>query len=61
MGRQRVVDILCRRDGIAPHEADDRIDDAVRQMEEAKFSPDECEEILADVLGLELDYIFDLL
>lgn len=61
MGRQRIVDILCRRDGIAPHEAHDLIDEAIRQMEEASFDPDECEEIMADILGLETDYILDLL
>ena len=61
MGRQNVVDILCRRDEIDEREANELIDEALDSMMECNYDPEECESILADVLGLEPDYIFDLL
>ena len=61
MARKVIVDILCRRDGCSEDEADRRIDAALERMEEANFDPEECEEIMADELGLEPDYIIDLL
>lgn len=61
MGRQRVVDILCRRDGITYKEACKKIDYCLACMEECTYDPSECEDIMADILGLEPDYIFDLL
>ena len=61
MARKAIVDILCNRDGCSIDEAEERIDAALELMEEANFDPDECEEIMADELGLEPDYIIDLL
>lgn len=61
MARKTIVDILCNRDGCSVDEADRRIDEALELMEEANFDPEECEEIMADELGLEPDYIIDLL
>lgn len=58
---QNIVSILCRRDGITVEEAEALINEALEQMEEVNWAPDECESIMADVLGLEPDYIFDLL
>jgi hypothetical protein len=61
MARKTIVDILCRRDGCNVDKAEQRIDEALERMEEANFDPEECEEIMAEELGLEPDYIIDLL
>lgn len=61
MARKTIVDILCNRDGCKIEEAEDRIDEAMRLMEEANFDPEACDEIMAEELGLEPDYIIDLL
>lgn len=61
MARKAITDILCRRDGCNIDEAEERIDETLRLMEEANFDPEECEEIMAEELGLEPDYIIDLL
>jgi len=61
MARKTIVDILCRRDDCSVDEAEERIDTTLERMEEANFEPDECEEIMAEELGLEPDYIIDLL
>ena len=57
----RVIEILCRRDGIDEGEAQALIDEALQQMEEVQYDPIDCEDIMANVLGLEPDYIFDLM
>lgn len=57
----RVIEILCRRDGIDEGEAQALIGEAIKQMEEVQYEPFACEDIMANVLGLEPDYIFDLL
>jgi hypothetical protein len=61
MARKTLVDILCNRDGCNIDEAEERIDETLRLMEEANYDPEECEEIMAEELGLEPDYIIDLL
>ena len=60
MARKIIVDILCRRDGCSIEEAEERIDEVMQLMEEANFDPEECEEIMMSELGLEPDYIIDL-
>ena len=61
MGVYRVANILCNRDGCDVDEAKDRIATALYLMSEANYDPDECEAIMAEELGLEMDYILDLL
>lgn len=61
MARKTITDILCRRDGCNVDEAERRIDETLERMEEVNFDPEECEEIMAEELGLEPDYIIDLL
>ena len=53
--------ILMRRDGNTLTEARRRILDCHDQMQDCAFDPDLSEQILADCLGLELDYIFDVI
>jgi hypothetical protein len=60
-GRQRVAAILCRRDNITFAEAEDLINQALEEMEACSYNTIECEEIMMNNLGLEMDYIFDLL
>lgn len=60
-GIYRVADILCRRDGCDVDEAKDRIATAMHFMAEANYDPEACERIMAEELGLEPDYILDLL
>lgn len=55
---KEVIRILMRRDGLSAEEAKERIEE-VREM--INDNPFEAEEILADELGLELDYIFDII
>ncbi len=59
MKDNRVIRILMERDGLTRAEAQERLDE-VREM---LYGADawEAEDILADELGLEMDYIFDIL
>ena len=58
---KRIVEILCRRDGISVEEAKALISRTKDRMAEADYAPCECEDIIAEELGLEMDYIFDLI
>lgn len=58
---KEVIEILCRRDGINEQEAKMLVNECLIQMSQCNYEPDECESIMADILGLEPDYIFDLL
>lgn len=60
-GAQRIIRILCDRDGCTYSEAKERVSEATLRMAECSYDPIECEDIMAEVLGLEMDYIFDLL
>ena len=57
----RVVEILINRDGITQQEAEDMISDVKRQMEECNYDPAECEDIFMSELGLEMDYLMDII
>lgn len=60
-GHERIASILCRRDGCTREEAMEQIQETLQQMEEVNYSPCDCEDIMQAELGLEMDYIFDLL
>ena len=55
----KVVEILMQRDGMTKSEAES----LVEETREALLSSDsyEAEDIIADYIGLELDYIMDIL
>lgn len=57
----RVIEILCRRDGISVKEAAARVQNVQQQLADVNYDYDEVEDILANELGLEMDYIMDLL
>ena len=54
-----VVRILMERDGFARDEAEERLEEVREMLSDA--DPWEAEDILADELGLEMDYIFDII
>ena len=63
MGAMRVVDILMNRDGLTKEEASDLVNET-RQciynvLEGGSY--DEVEDIMYENLGLEMDYITDIL
>ena len=60
-GRERIAAILCQRDNCTFAEAEELINQTVEEMDACGYDPMECEEIMMSNLGLEMDYIFDLL
>lgn len=54
-----IVRILMKRDGLTREEANERLEEVREMISEA--DPWEAENILADELGLEMDYIFDII
>lgn len=60
-GRERVAAILCRRDNCTFAEAEQLISEAYDEMESCGFDPEDCEDIMMNTLGLEMDHILDIL
>lgn len=62
-GMNRIVSIIMRRDDMTREEAEELVEEARQAMLEVaeEGSLDEAEEIMMDYLGLEMDYIVDLL
>ena len=58
---KRIVKILMERDGIDEAEARELVDEVRELMADCEYDQTECELILQEELGLELDYIFDLI
>ena len=54
-----IVKALMTRDGMTREEAEARVDEVRELISEA--DPWEVEDILAEELGLEMDYIFDII
>ncbi len=64
MGMTSVANILVTRDGISQQEALDRVKECRRRIEEETLPTGDYEvmvDIIADELGLEPDYMFDIL
>ena len=57
----RVVEILMHRDNLTQQEAEDRVLEVKQMMEDCNYDPEECVVIMDDELGLEMDYIEDIL
>ena len=55
----RIVEILMNRDGMSREEAEEKVQEVRGMIVDA--SAFEVENILIDELGLEMDYIFDLI
>ena len=63
-GHDRIVAILMERDELTEEEAREQVEDAVDAINdilENGGSYEEAEDVLLEDLGLEMDYIFDLL
>ena len=58
---KRIVKILMERDGISQEAAEELVSDVKCMIAECNYNPHECELIMSQELGLELDYIFDLI
>lgn len=58
---KRIVQILMERDGLSKEEAKERVEEVREMFCECGYDPMECENIMQEELGLEMDYVFDLL
>lgn len=56
-----IVEILCRRDGLSVSEAVKRVNEVREMLADNLYDYDSAEAIVAEELGLEMDYIFDLI
>ena len=56
-----IIEILMRRDGASREEAIARIEEARERILNANGDYNEAEDIMQEVLGLEMDYIFGVL
>lgn len=56
-----IVKILMERDDLTYNDACDRVEEVREMMADCDYDPFECELIIQEELGLELDYIFDLM
>lgn len=61
MASERVINILMLRDKLSRSEAENLIEDVRTQMAECNYDPTECEDIFMSELGLEMDYLFDII
>ena len=59
--QNKIRDILCRRDGMTPTEAQELIDQTIEEIEACSFDAETTIDIMMDNLGLEGDFILDLL
>ena len=58
----QVIEILMRRDGLSKEEATERFNEVHEMVSNALGNAQETvEDILAEELGLEMDYIFDFI
>lgn len=60
-GKDRVVNILMKRDSMSREEASSLVDDVMEMVYDAVANGDDAEEIWMSELGLEPDYLMDLL
>ena len=63
MSKSRIINIIIERDGLSKEEAKYLVEETREMIIEAasKGNYTECDQIIADQLGLEPDYIMDLL
>jgi hypothetical protein len=56
----RVVKILMDRDGLTQQEAKEQLNEVRQMLRDCNYDPMESEEIILSELGLEMDYIYDI-
>lgn len=59
MSKQTVINLIAERDGISLSEAKELVNETIDLIMDGDIM--EADQILADQLGLEPDYLFDLL
>ena len=59
--QSKIRDILCRRDGMTREEAQELIDQTIEEIHATDYDYETVIEIMMNNLGLEGDYILDLL
>ncbi|MCD8013280.1 MAG: hypothetical protein LUG99_08910 [Lachnospiraceae bacterium] len=57
----QIVDVLMRRDGMTKAEATAKLKEVRKMVRECGYDAEEVEDIMASELGLELDYVFELI
>lgn len=57
----RIAKILMERDDLTKEEAEEEIKEVQSMMEDCGYNPEECEDILQSQLGLEPDYLMDII
>lgn len=57
----RIIEILMKRDGNTEKEAESRLEEVKDMLVECNYDADETEKIMMEQLGLEMDYIEDIL
>ena len=57
----RIIEILKKRDGKTEKEAKARLEEVKDMLVECNYDADETEKIMMEQLGLEMDYIEDIL
>lgn len=57
----KVVQILMNRDDLSEQEATELLDECREALADCNYEPEESVDIIQDYLGLEPDYIFDIL
>lgn len=58
---EKIIKILMKRDELTYEEAQDLVNETRVMMEECNYDSEECVDIMQDMLGLEPDYIMDIL
>ena len=63
--RESIKEVLIRRDGMDPSDAEDLINEAREEllsfMDEGNFSYEDAAQVVEDYFGLEPDYLDDLI
>ena len=58
---EKIIEILMERDNLTKEHAQQLVEECMLQIEEADYDPAESEIILMENLGLEPDYLLDIL
>ncbi len=56
-----IKEVLMERDGLTAREAKDKIAEVRQMIAESDYDYNEVEDIMASELGLEMDYVFELI
>lgn len=57
----KVVEILMQRDSMTQEEAEDLLIQTRQELDDCNYDIEESEDIISSNLGLEMDYILDIL